>query len=82
MKIKLTYPMLTVSLAAVLKLRELAAYNWFIDSNGRRWYNKLTGGFAAMLMHDPNTGKSIVVLSNKAVIVDNGAIALLENPAT
>jgi CubicO group peptidase (beta-lactamase class C family) len=56
-------------------------YNWFIDSNGRQWHNGLTGGFASMFMLNPNTGKGIVVLSNKAVIVDNGAIALLENPA-
>lgn len=56
-------------------------YNWFIDSQGRQWHNGLTGGFASMLMLNPATGKGIVVLSDKAVIVDNGAIALLENPA-
>ncbi len=56
-------------------------YNWFTDSQGRKWHNGLTGGFASMLMLNPATGKGIVVLSDKAVIVDNGAIALLENPA-
>ncbi len=55
-------------------------YNWFIDSKGRTWHNGLTGGFASMLMVDKASGKGIVVLSNTAVIVDNGAIALLENP--
>lgn len=55
-------------------------YNWFIDSKGRAWHNGLTGGSATMFMLDKTTGKGIVVLSNTAVIVDNGAIALLENP--
>lgn len=56
-------------------------YNWFTDSKNRSWHNGLTGGFASMMMFDKATGKGIVVLSNTAVIVDNGAIALLENPA-
>lgn len=56
-------------------------YNWFIDSKGRVWHNGLTGGFASMLKVDKATGKAIVVLSNRAVVVDSGADALLENPA-
>jgi CubicO group peptidase (beta-lactamase class C family) len=56
-------------------------YNWFTDSEGRAWHNGKTGGFTSMLMLDKATGKGIVVLSNTDVIVDNGAIALLENPA-
>ena len=55
-------------------------YNWFTDSKGRAWHNGKTGGFTSMLMLDKVTGKGIVVLSNTDVIVDNGAISLLENP--